>query len=154
MRSSARMAPVRPISTPASAAISTLGLNPAETTTRSQATSATRSGSMALGVDAAAQLHAVFFQLLADGRGEVRVVAQQNVRRALQHGHAQAVAAQRVGGLHADVSRPDHHRAPGPLLAEEAAHALGVFEGVQREDVGLLARPRCRPYRSARRSRS
>ena len=58
--------------------------------------------------------------------------------RALQHGHAQAVAAQRVGGLHADVSRSDHHRAPGPLLAEEAAHALGVFEGVQREDVGLL----------------
>ena len=57
------------------------------------------------------------FQLLADGRGEVRVVAQQGVRRALQHGHAQAVAAQRVGGFHADVARADDHRAPGLLLA-------------------------------------
>jgi len=48
MRSSARMAPVRPNSTPACAASSTLGLNPAATTTRSQATSATLAASMAL----------------------------------------------------------------------------------------------------------
>jgi len=112
MWSSARMAPVRPSSTPACAASSTLGLKPAETTTRSQATSATLSGSMVLHLHAAAQLHAVPFQLLADGGGEVRVVAQQDVLRALQHSHSQAVAAQRVGGLHADVPGPDHHRAP------------------------------------------
>ena len=41
------------------------------------------------------------------------------------------MAAERVGGLDPDIAGADDDGAPRPTFAEEAAHALGVLEGVQ-----------------------
>ena len=89
---------------------------------------------------AAAQLHAVLLQLLADRGGELRVVAQQRVRRTLQHGDAQPVAAQRVGRLQPDIAgADDHRRAAVACFAQEGAQAGGIVQRVEGEDVRLAA---------------
>jgi hypothetical protein len=103
----------------------------------SQLTSSTRSASIAVRLRPAPHLHAVHLQVLAHGRGEEGVVAQQKVLGAFQQGHAQAVAAQRIGDFHSDVSAPDHHRALGLPLAQKRAHPFAIVQGVQRENVRL-----------------
>ena len=76
---------------------------------------------------------------MADGIGKRGIVAQQNVRAALQNRHPQTVAAQCVGHFHADVAGSDHHRAPRLPIAQEGAQTFRIVKRVQSENVRLAA---------------
>ena len=132
MRSSVRMAPVRPISTPASAATSTFGPE-AGRHHRHVARLAIHVVRADLpGRHAKAQRHAVFFEPLPHGPGEGRVLAQQGVWGTLDHRDLEPVAPQRVRRFQPDVTGPDHHGPLRPPLAQEAPHPFSVLRGMQR----------------------
>jgi len=66
---------------------------------------------------------------------------QQNVLERSSTGHAQSRCGAARRRASTRYTRSDPHRGRGRFLADEAAHPLGVFDGMQREDVGLAGRP-------------
>src|SRR5262249_26096489 len=56
----------------------------------------------------------------------------------LQHRNRETMPPQRVGCLHADISRADHDSPARLTIAQKPSHAFGIVDSMQRKHVRLI----------------
>ena len=132
------MAPLTPVSTPASAASWLLGATPVPSTTRSAVRVSplarwTAPGSKAVDRGPAPDLDAVTDHGRAHQRRHVRVEGAHDLRGLVDDGDRRPEADVGLGHLEADVAAPHHDDVSGQAPAVPVEQALGVGQGLHAE---------------------